>query len=96
MTMSTTFSTFNLRNSSLPYENERASGRSWAVASKVPQVAIAFWIIKIAATTVGETGGDALSMTMNLGYLVSTFIFLFFFIVAVTAQIKAKTFHRFL
>jgi len=59
-------SAFTLQDSSLPYENGRASGGSWAVASKVPQVAIAFWIIKIAATTVGETGGDALSMTMNL------------------------------
>ncbi|MGC2821770.1 MAG: hypothetical protein WA198_18890 [Candidatus Sulfotelmatobacter sp.] len=94
--MNATSSTFHLQGSSLPYENERAGGSGWAVASKVPQVAIAFWIIKIAATTVGETGGDALSMTMNLGYLVSTLIFLVFFLVAVTAQIKAKRFHRFL
>lgn len=70
--------------------------RSWAITNKVPQVAIAFWIIKIAATTLGETGGDALSMTMNLGYLLSTAIFIVFFLVAVTAQIKAKSFHRFL
>src|ERR1700734_2185268 len=94
--MNATSSAFHLQDYSRPYDNERAAGGSWAVASKVPQVAIAFWIIKIAAPTVGETGGDALSMTMNLGYLVSTLIFLVFFLVAVTAQIKAKSFHRFL
>ncbi len=88
--------TFNVSDSGYPNQNERAFGGCWSAASKVPQVAIAFWIIKIAATTVGETGGDALSMTMNLGYLVSSLIFLVFFIVAVTAQIKAKAFHRFL
>jgi uncharacterized membrane-anchored protein len=68
----------------------------WATASKVPQVALAFWIIKIAATTLGETGGDALSMSMNFGYALSTAIFMAFFIAAVAAQIKAKSFHRFL
>lgn len=88
--------TFSVSDSGYPHENERAGGGSWATASKVPQVAIAFWIIKIAATTVGETGGDALSMTMNLGYLVSSLIFLVFFVIAVTAQIRAKAFHRFL
>lgn len=61
--------------------------------SKVPQVTLAFWIVKICATTVGETGGDALSMTLKLGYLVSTFIFLAFFIVTVTAQVAAKRYH---
>jgi uncharacterized membrane-anchored protein len=60
--------------------------------AKVPEVTLAFWIIKIAATTLGETGGDALSMSMNLGYLVSTFIFAAVFIVAVMAQIKADRF----
>jgi uncharacterized membrane-anchored protein len=68
----------------------------WATASKVPQVALAFWIIKIAATTLGETGGDTLSMSMNFGYALSTAIFMAFFLVAVAAQIKAKAFHRFL
>lgn len=88
---------FSLPDSSLRYEGEGAGeGRGWATASKVPQVAIAFWIIKIAATTLGETGGDALSMTMNLGYALSSVIFLVCFIVAVTAQMKAKSFHRFL
>ena len=61
--------------------------------SKVPEVTLAFWIVKICATTVGETGGDALSMTLKLGYLVSTFIFLAFFIVTLTAQVSAKRYH---
>ena len=63
---------------------------------KVPEVTLIFWIIKIAATTLGETGGDAVSMSMNLGYLVGTAIFAVVFIAAVTAQIKAKAFHPFL
>ena len=60
--------------------------------SKVPEVTLLFWIIKIAATTLGETGGDAVSMSMNLGYLVGTAIFAILFLVAVMAQIKAQTF----
>jgi uncharacterized membrane-anchored protein len=64
--------------------------------SKVPEVTLIFWIIKIAATTLGETGGDAVSMSMNLGYLIGTAIFAAIFIVAVAAQIKAKGFHPFL
>ena len=62
------------------------------VLSKVPEVTLLFWIIKIAATTLGETGGDAVSMSMNLGYLVGTAIFAILFLVAVMAQIKAQTF----
>jgi uncharacterized membrane-anchored protein len=61
--------------------------------SKVPEVTLIFWIIKIAATTLGETGGDAVSMSMNLGYLVGTAIFSAMFLVFVAAQIKAETFH---
>lgn len=61
--------------------------------SKVPQLTLIFWIIKIAATTLGETGGDAVSMSMNLGYLVGTAIFAALFIVAVVIQIKAPRFH---
>jgi uncharacterized membrane-anchored protein len=61
--------------------------------SKVPQLTLLFWIIKIAATTLGETGGDAVSMSMNLGYLTSTFIFAAIFFVAVYYQIKAPKFH---
>jgi uncharacterized membrane-anchored protein len=63
------------------------------VASKVPQVTLAFWLIKICATTVGETGGDALSMTLELGYAVSTLIFLVFFLITATAQISSKRYH---
>jgi uncharacterized membrane-anchored protein len=64
--------------------------------SKVPEVTLGFWIIKIAATTLGETGGDALSMSLNVGYAVSTIIFFALFLVLVTAQIKAKAFHPYL
>ncbi len=67
--------------------------RTWA---KVPEVTLGFWLIKIAATTLGETGGDAVSMSMNLGYLVGTGIFAAVFLVAVFAQIKARRFHPFL
>ena len=61
--------------------------------SKVPEVTLVFWIIKILATTLGETGGDAVSMSMNLGYLVSTGIFAAIFMVAVLVQMAAKKFH---
>ena len=64
--------------------------------SKVPEVTIFFWIIKIAATTLGETGGDAVSMSMHLGYLVGTAIFATIFFLAVFAQIRARGFHPFL
>jgi len=64
--------------------------------SKVPQVTLGFWIIKILATTLGETGGDAVSMSMHLGYLVGTAIFMLLFIAAVVLQIVAKKFHPFL
>ena len=64
-----------------------------SMLSKVPELTLLFWIIKILATTLGETGGDAVSMSMNLGYLVSTGIFAVIFIVAVIAQISAKKFH---
>ncbi|MEP7063308.1 MAG: hypothetical protein ABI881_13010 [Betaproteobacteria bacterium] len=67
-----------------------------ASLSKVPEVTLAFWIIKIAATTLGETGGDAVTMSMHLGYLVGTAIFTAIFITAVAAQISAKRFHPFL
>ncbi|MFZ2627987.1 MAG: hypothetical protein WAX67_03795 [Rugosibacter sp.] len=61
--------------------------------SKVPEVTLVFWIIKIAATTLGETAGDAVSMSMDFGYLVGTLIFATLFLVAVATQIKAKVFH---
>ncbi|MDP3163505.1 MAG: hypothetical protein Q8N31_26120 [Reyranella sp.] len=66
------------------------------VLSKVPEVTLVFWIIKIAATTLGETGGDAVSMSMNLGYLIGTAIFAVIFIAAVVAQIFTKRFHPYL
>jgi uncharacterized membrane-anchored protein len=65
-------------------------------ASKVPEVTLGFWVIKILATTLGETGGDAVTMSMNLGYLAGTAIFAAMFAVAVAAQISAKRFHPFL
>ena len=61
--------------------------------SKVPRVTLAFWVVKILATTLGETGGDALSMTLNLGYAVSTLIFLAFFIVTLIAQVRSTHYH---
>src|SRR5215813_3106429 len=76
-----------------------------AVASKVPQVTLAFWIVKILATTLGETGGDAVTMSWlgettpgakGTGYLIGTAIFGIIFIVAVLVQIWAKKFHPFL
>jgi uncharacterized membrane-anchored protein len=63
------------------------------IVSKVPAVTFVFWIIKIAATTLGETAGDAVTMSMGLGYLVGTAIFGAVFVVAVFAQIRAKRFH---
>ena len=64
--------------------------------SKVPEATLIFWVIKIAATTLGETGGDAVTMSMRLGYLVGTAIFAVIFLVAVVAQIRAKGFYPYL
>lgn len=64
--------------------------------SKVPAVTLIFWIIKILATTLGETGGDTLSMTFNLGYLVSSFIFLPLLAIFILLQIRAARFHPWL
>jgi uncharacterized membrane-anchored protein len=64
--------------------------------SKVPEITLLFWIIKIAATTLGETGGDAVSMSLHLGYLVGTAIFGVIFLAAVAAQIRARRFLPFL
>src|SRR6202171_4676152 len=73
----------------MPYENSDT-------IAKVPAVTLCFWIIKIIATTLGETGGDAVSMTLNWGYALSSALFIGIFIVAVAAQITAKRFHPFL
>ncbi|MEJ0051743.1 MAG: hypothetical protein WDN02_11165 [Methylovirgula sp.] len=67
-----------------------------AVASKVPAVTLVFWIIKIAATTLGETGGDSVTMTLNWGYLAGTALFLAALVVLVALQIAAKKFHPWL
>jgi len=83
-------------NSNLSPASSPIAGRDTApvhALAKVPEVTLVFWLIKIAATTLGETGGDAVSMSMNLGYLVGTGIFAAIFLVAVIAQVKAKGFH---
>ena len=64
--------------------------------SKVPELTLIFWVIKILATTLGETAGDAVSMSMDLGYLLSSAIFAILFLLAVSAQIKARQFHPYL
>jgi uncharacterized membrane-anchored protein len=64
--------------------------------AKVPAVTLGFWVIKILATTLGETAGDAVTMSMNLGYLAGTAIFAALLAVALTAQIRARRFHPYL
>lgn len=61
--------------------------------AKVPAVTAGFWLIKILATTLGETGGDAVSMSMGLGYIVGTAIFMAIFVVTVALQIASRGFH---
>lgn len=73
-----------------PVSDERAN------LSKVPQVTLVFWIIKIAATTLGETAGDAVSMSLGLGYLAGTAIFAVAFAIAVSLQISADRFRPYL
>ncbi|MGB9390370.1 MAG: hypothetical protein WCB70_10335 [Xanthobacteraceae bacterium] len=65
-------------------------------ATKVPEVTLGFWIVKIAATTLGETGGDSVTMTLNWGYLTGTAIFLEALVILVALQIASKKFHPFL
>lgn len=74
--------------------SQSTRGIDWL--SKVPQVTLAFWIIKILGTTLGETGGDAVTMTWNLGYAVGSLIFLAFFAIVLTAQVRARQYHPFL
>lgn len=64
--------------------------------NKLPQITAAFWLMKITATTLGETGGDWLSMTMNVGYLHSTLIFFALFVLALGAQLFSKKHHPYL
>jgi uncharacterized membrane-anchored protein len=72
------------------------TGARERAASKVPEVTLVFWIIKIAATTLGETGGDTVTMTLNWGYLAGTALFLSLLLVLVIFQIAAKTFYPWL
>ncbi len=65
-------------------------------ATKIPEVTVLFWIIKIAATTLGETGGDTVTMTLNWGYLAGTALFLSLLVILVILQISANKFHPFL
>ena len=75
---------------------EPGESRLRGTLSKVPEVTLAFWIIKIAATTLGETAGDTVTMTLDWGYLAGTALFLVMLVVLVVAQILAKKFHPFL
>jgi uncharacterized membrane-anchored protein len=83
-------------NASMTHAPADLNGAVDVTPSKVPEVTLAFWFIKILATTLGETGGDAVSMSLNLGYALSSIIFIGIFVVAVIAQIAAKAFHPFL
>jgi uncharacterized membrane-anchored protein len=79
--------------------NERQRGAAFTAGTaltKVPEVTLIFWIIKVAATTLGETGGDSVTMTLNWGYLAGTALFAVALVVLVGAQIAAKKFHPFL
>jgi uncharacterized membrane-anchored protein len=76
---------------------ERSAGaHERRTGSKVPAVTLSFWIIKVAATTLGETGGDTVTMTLNFGYLIGTLIFLSALVALVVSQIAANKFHPFL
>jgi uncharacterized membrane-anchored protein len=80
-------------------DQDKRSGmnaKNQATLNKVPAVTLGFWIIKVFATTLGETGGDAVTMTLGLGYLVGTVIFAAFLISAIWVQIAAKRFHPFI
>jgi uncharacterized membrane-anchored protein len=91
---------YQLRNGARAARHKLAKEKRMNTAatrfSKVPELTVIFWIIKIAATTLGETGGDAVTMSMHLGYLLGTAIFATLFGIAVSAQIAAKHFHPFL
>lgn len=73
-------------------DNQFVDGRRFAL-TKVPAVTLGFWVIKVAATTLGETGGDTVSMTMGLGYVTATAIFLLTLALLIILQIVAKRFH---
>jgi uncharacterized membrane-anchored protein len=73
--------------------DDRAAHFATETFSKVPPVTLTFWVVKILATTLGETGGDALSMTLGVGYAISTLIFLAFFCGTLAAQVASKRYH---
>jgi uncharacterized membrane-anchored protein len=77
----------------VPEEREDRSSKTASAAGKVATVTLAFWIMKICATTLGETGGDMLSQTMNVGYAASSLILISIFLVALILQLRAKSFH---
>jgi uncharacterized membrane-anchored protein len=76
--------------------SQNSSHQNLDFINKLPAITAGFWLMKITATTLGETGGDWLSMTMNVGYLTSTLIFFALFIVALCAQLTSKKHHPFL
>ena len=86
---------FSLRGTNVNAPDESSANRADFI-NKLPQITAAFWIMKITATTLGETGGDWLSMTMKLGYLSSTLIFLSLFLAALGAQLMSKRYHPYL
>jgi uncharacterized membrane-anchored protein len=63
------------------------------VWNKLPEITFSFWVMKICATTLGETAGDLMSMTMNVGYAVSSAILLSFFFAILLVQLFAKRYH---
>lgn len=94
------FSKINFRTEGKPViekgERLRHERKMCGRCQQSSPVTMAFWLIKIAATTLGETAGDAVSMTLKLGYAASTVLFFAFFLLALIAQIKVREFHRFL
>ena len=75
---------------------QSTQGQPSEFINKLPLITASFWIMKITATTLGETGGDWLSMTMNLGYLASTLIFFSLFVVALASQLLSRKHHPYL
>ena len=61
--------------------------------NKLPQITLAFWVMKICATTLGETAGDLLSMTLNVGYAISSMILISVFLVTLVTQLWSKTYN---
>ncbi len=77
-------------------EVEKVPSQNAHVLTKVPEITLGFWVIKIAATTLGETGGDWVTMSLHLGYLIGSVVFAFVFVAAITGQIATEKFRPFL